>query len=1126
MNVPFRRPKQLLAGMSLALALTAEPSCGQSAQPNPPTSPVPPTLTVRPPMVMGGITATRDGIVFSFAGDLWQVDRKGGEAKRLTDLPGDEDNPAFSPDGKWLAFSRSFGGDADVWVMPAAGGPGGQPRRLTWHPKDDRVRGWTPDSRKVLFTTTRDGDGVSRLYTMALDGVVPEPLPFPEGRQGAFSPDGSRLAFVPYGVTWNTWRHYRGGNTNPIWLARLDGAKAGNNVEKRPALASPDANNRFPIWMGGTLYFVSDRTGTPNLFSHDVSGGASGRAEQLTRFPKHGILAAAGAPDAVVFVAGGAIHLWDPAKREDRTVDVRLSLPATERATHAVPALKLLDQAVPVPGGDRLIVTTRGEVLSVDAKTGQAENLTRTSGAAERSAVPSPDGTRIAWFSDASGEYELHVKPMAGGEVRRIAVEDHPSFYRELTWSPDGRRIAFSDKRLSLWVADLETGKAKKIATSPHIGQGVFIPSWSPDGRWLAYSQALANRVRTIFLLDTRDGRSHQVTDGRVQADLPAFDRSGRYLFFSTSANARTASAEDLGWGVMSSALARPLVSSRLNALVLRKSDPPPFLWAGGAGQPHPGAKWEPAAGSVEIDLEGMERRIVPLSAGARDLVGLAAGPSGVLFAQVQEWPAAPGEDDPTLVLYRYTLSKGVEPEKIAADARDFALSADGGTLVYRTGEPNQSSLTLMPAAGPADPDRKPLDLAGLTLEIDPVAEWQQMYREIWRLARDWFYDPGHHGQDLGDLERHFAAYLPAVTRRADLNVLFREMLSYLSISHLVVAGGDVPPPAAKPEQIGLLGADFDVDRGRYRITRIYRSGHPSSSNPLVRAPLDQPGVDVREGDYLLAVGGEDVRAGRNLYSYLVGKAGKPVEIKVAADPEAPEGTEVRTATVVPLPGENTLRRMDWAERNRRRVEELSGGKIAYVYLPNHGFGGYEELLRGLLGNLDAEGVVIDQRWSPGGVVFDSVIELLQRKPLYAYAWREGNDLPMPTNFTQGPKALIVNYQNGSAAETFALMWKLAGLGPIVGTRTYGGGIGGALFSPGLIDGGEVTIPNRASYDPNGTWGIENGGVHPDVEVEWDAESFRAGRDPQLEAAIQAVMAEIPKAKRWAPKKPAYPKYP
>lgn len=1098
MSVSFPHPKQILAGLTLALAL---PASGQT------------TVTVRPPMLIQGITATRDQIVFPFAGDLWQVDRKGGEAKRLTDLPGDEDSPAFSPDGRWLAFSRSSGGDADVWVIPATGG---EPRRLTWHPKDDRVRGWTPDSREVLFTTNRDGDGVSRLYTLALDGVVPEPLPFPEGRQGAFSPDGSQLAFVPYGVTWNTWRHYRGGNTNPIWIAR----PAGGKVEKRPALASPDANNRFPIWMGGTLYFVSDRTGTPNLFSHDL---ASGRTEQLTRFPKHGILAASGAPDAVVFVAGGAIHLWDPAKREDRTVDVHLSLPAPERAGHTVPALKSLDQAVPVPGGDRLIVTARGEVLSVDPKTGQAENLTRAPGIAERSAVPSPDGARIAWFSDASGEYELHVRMtagIAGGETRKIAVEEHPSFYRELTWSPDGKRIAFSDKRLSLWVADLEAGTAKKIAASSHIGQGVFLPSWSPDGRWLAYAQALPNRVRTIFLLDTRDGRSHQVTDGRVQADLPAFDRSGRYLFFTTSANARTASAEDLGWGVMSSALARALVTSRLNALVVRKGDPPPVL---AGGQPHPGAKWEPATGPVEIDLEEMDRRIVPLSAGARDFVGLAAGPPGVLFAQIQEWPATPGEDDPTLVLYRYTVSKGIEPEKIASDARDFAVSADGGTLVYRTGEGNRSSLTLVLAAAPVDPERKPLDLAGLTVDVDPAAEWQQVYRETWRIARDWFYDPGHHGQDLGDLERHFAAYLPNVTRRADLNLLLREMLSFLSISHLVVAGGDVPPPALKPERTGLLGADFAVDGGRYRIARIYRSGHPSSSNPLVRAPLDQPGVDVREGDYLLAIDGEDVRAERNLYSYLVGKAGKPVEIKVAADPG---GAEARTATVVPLPGENTLRRMDWAKRNRRRVEEISGGRIAYVYLPNQGFGGYEELLRGLLGNLDAEGLVIDQRWSPGGVVFDSVIELLQRKPLYAYAWREGNDLTIPTNFTQGPKALIINYQNGSAAETFALMWKLAGLGPIVGTRTFGGGIGGALFGPDLIDGGQITIPNRASYDPNGTWGIENDGVHPDVEVEWDAESFRAGRDPQLEAAIQAVMQEIPKAKRWAPKKPAYPTYP
>ena len=1098
--------KKFLTGTILAAlaAVVASPAYGQST---------PPTLTVRPPMLIGGVTASRTRIVFSFAGDLWQVERAGGEARRLTDLPGDEDSPAFSPDGAWLAFSRDLGGGGDIWVMSAAGG---EPRRLTWHPKEDRVRGWTPDGKKILFATNRDGDGVWRLYTLALDGALPQPLPLPEGRQGAFSPDGALVAVVPYGPSWADWRYYRGGATSPIWLARL----ADGKVEKKPGLARPDANNRYPSWIGGTLYFVSDRTGTPNLFSHDPR---SGKTEQLTRFPKHGILLASAAPDAIVFTADGTIHLWDPARREDRTVDVRLTLPAPELAARTVPALRFLDQAVPTPGGDRLSVTARGEVLSFDPKSGKAEDLTRTSGIAERSAVPSPDGKWLACFSDASGEYELHVRPLAGGEqaIRRIAIEEHPSFYRELTWSPDGKRIAFSDKRLSLWVADLDAGRARKIATSPHIGQGVWLPSWSPDGRWLAYSQALANRVRTIFLYDAQEGRSHPVTDGKVQADLPAFDRSGRYLFFTTSANARTASADDLGWGVMSSILARALVTARLDALVLRKGDPPPLFAA--VGQPHPGVKWEPAAGPVQIDLDGLEKRIVPVSTDARDLVGLAAGPPGVLFAQVQEWPATPGAGDPTLVLYRYNLAKGATPEKIAPDVRDFSLSADGGTLLYRTGERDGAALTLAPALTPADAERKPLDLAGLQVAVDPAAEWRQMYRETWRIARDWFYDAGHHGQDLADLERHFAAYLPGVARRTDLTELFARMLGYLSISHLVVAGGDIPPPAGKPERVGLLGADFAVEHGRYRIARIYRAGHPSAGSPLLRAPLDQPGVDVREGDYLLAVDGEEIRPERSLDSYFVGKAMKPVALQVAADPA---GGAARTATVVPLPGENTLRRMDWAERNRRRVAELSGGKLAYVYLPNHGGGGYEELLRGLLGSLNAQGVVIDQRWSPGGVVFDSVIELLQRRPIYAYAWREGDDLPMPTNFVAGPKALIINRQNGSAAETFALMWKLAGVGPIVGTRTFGGGIGGALFSPDLVDGGQITIPNRASYDPHGTWGIENDGVHPDVEVEWDADSWRAGRDPQLEAAVKALLAEIPKTKKWQPKKPGYPKYP
>lgn len=1099
--------QRLLPGMVLTLFAGTLPA-GQAE----PASPPPPTLTVRPPMLISGIAASRDQIVFTFAGDLWRVGRAGGQARRIAELPGEEDSPVFSPDGSWLAFSRNTGSGGDVWVMPAAGG---EPRRLTWHPKEDRVRGWSADGRKILFTTNRDGDGVWRLYTLALDGTMPEALPFPEGRQGAFSPDGSLLAVVPYNRSAVGWRHYRGGSVSPLWLARLADGKVGK-VERHPDLTSPEANNHSPVWLGGTLYFISDRTGTPNLFSFDPR---SGKTEQLTRYPKHGILLAAEAPDAIVFVADGRIHLWDPARREDRTVDAHLTLPAPERAARAVPAARFLEQAALTPRGDRLIVTARGEILSLDPQSGQTENLTRTSGVAERSAVPSPDGRWIAYFSDASGEYELHVRPAAGvGEVRRLAVEERPSFYRELTWSPDGRRLVFSDKRLSLWVADLEPGTARKIATSHDSRQELYVPAWSPDGRWLAFSQVLPRRIRTVFLWDAQDGRVHQVTDGRTEADLPAFDRSGRYLFFTASNNARTASAD---WGVMSSILARPLVASRLQALVLRQGDPPPLLPL--LDQPHPGAQWTPAAGEVRIDLDGMARRIVPVAEDARDFVGLAAGPPGVLFALVQEWQAAPATSDPTLVLYRYSLVKNAEPEKIATDVRDFTVSADGGTLLYRTGEGSDASLILAPSLAPADAEREPLDLDGVRIEIDPAAEWQQIYRESWRIARDWFYDPGHHGQDLADLERHFAAYLPGVARRNDLNELLIRMLGYLSVSHLVVDGGDVPPPAGKPEGVGLLGADYGIDQGRYRISRIYRSGHPSSGSSLLRAPLDQPGVDVREGDYLLAVDGAEIRADRSLESYFVGKASKPVEIRVAADPD---GREARTATVVPLSGENTLRRMDWAERNRRRVEELSGGRLAYVYVPNHGEPGYEELVRGVLGNLDAGGVIIDQRWSPGGNVFDAAIELLRRQPIYAYAWREGDSFPMPTNFLAGPKVLIINRQNGSAAETFALMWKLTGLGPIVGTRTFGGGIGGAVFIPDLLDGGQIIIPNRASYDPSGTWGIENEGVHPDLEVEWDPESWRAGKDPQLEAAVKAALAELPKTKRWEPKTPEYPKYP
>lgn len=1029
------------------------------------------------PMPFRSLAVSRTQIAFVYAGRVWISDRQGGESRRLTTEPGDESSPVFSPDGTHLALAKNVGGNIDIYLVAAAGG---ELRRLTYHPRADVPLNWTIDGKSVLFSSLRDSNGFTRLFTVSAQGGFPSELPLPMGADAAFSSDGTRVAYTPQRDVTQifNWRNYRGGETSPIWIAKL----SDSTIE---AIPRQNSNDREPMWIGKLIYFLSDRTGTVNLFAYDTQ---TKKVSQLTKYEKYDIKAAAACEDAIAFVQDGAIHIYDLTTNQTRRIDVSVKLSESDQVqtkSRSVPAARWLGTYNLSPSGDQALFDARGEVLTVNAVSGEARNLTNTSGVAERFPSWSPDGKWIAYFSDESGEYQLHVR-LAGGEgsVRKIAIETQPSFYEEPIWSPDSRRVAFSDKRLALWIVEMETGTPRRIDSSTFPGQGTFRPTWSTDGKWVAYAKCLPSRVKTIFVYSTETLKSYQVSDGRSETDWPVFDKNGKYLYYLASSNAGPA----LAFG-MTAIPFRANVTRTVQAVVLQKDERSPLLPpSGDAGV---------VGATRSIDVDGIAQRNVRLPIPARDYQNLLIGKPGVLF--LREITLSGGVIA-TRTLHKFDLASR-RLERFADDTRGYAVSFDGSRLLQQTA----AGWTIVSAAAPPKPEDGRLDLSPASLTIEPRSEWKQMYAEAWRLMRDYFYDPKHHGQDLKALKQHYEAYLPNIVTRNDLNSVFREMFSHMTVSHMQVGGGETPP-AGPQANVGLLGADYRIADGRYRITRVYRG---DNSSPMLTGPLAQPGVHANVGDYLLAVDGQEITAAENLYKYFLGKAGRPTQIKIGSNPS---GESARILTLIPLSSETALRDFNDIEDNRRKVTELSGGKLAYIYLPDTGPSGYAAFNQDFYAQINKQGVIIDERFNSGGAPADYFIEVLKRQPLSYYTFREGDDFSFPQNVLTGPRVMLISEFAGSGGDTLPWMFRETGLGPLVGKRTAGAGIGGYLPMPRLIDGGQINASNRAFFNPRkGTLDIENYGVAPDIEVENTPAAWRAGRDLQLEKAVQVALEALKK---------------
>ena len=1045
-------------------------------------------------------TVSRDSIAFEYAGDLWIVGRGGGQARRLTSTAGAEIDPYFSPDGSQIAFTSTVAGNIDVYVVPAAGG---DPKRLTYHPGVDRARGWTTDGKRVIFASGRTSapqQAYFRLWTVGLDAGLPDAMPMPRAFNGAYSPDGRQVAyeeiitaFIPAWYEASMWRHYRGGRTHPIRVMNL----SDNSVEKLPWTNS---NDTLPMWIGNTIYFVSDRNHTANVFAYRVD---TKQVSQLTNHDDFDVMTASAGPDAIVYEQAGYIHLLDAksGKSQKLNIEVTGDLPWARPQFKKV--VSMIRSSTLSPTGVRAAFEARGEIFSVPTEKGDYRNLTQSPGAHDRSPAWSPDGAQLAWLSDASGEYQLMVGDPLGLTTARTIALPSTAFFSAPAWSPDGKNILLQDNHRNLWMIEVTGGKANKIDTDKYPDPGrSFDAIWAPDSKWVAYSKNLPSRLRAIFIYSLADGQSHQITDGLADSISPAFDAGGKYLYFMASTNF----GPSTGWLEMSS-IDRP-VRRAIYLAVLGATEPSPLLPETGDEPPKPPTPPEgaptppqtpPAAAprtvNVRIDFDQIGQRIISVNIPPGDYGNLVAGAAGSFF-YTDPMATTPGA---ALRLQRYQLRERTAAPFLEG-IRSYSLSADKKKLLYQSATGGGTSWGVVPTDRPA-PVRVgdgPLNLAQLEMRVDPRAEWEQIYRETWRIQREYFYDAKFHGADWQAIYEKYRPLLAHVGHRTDLSYLIATIGGELTVGHSYLIGtGDLP--GEDPVSVGLLGADFALENGRYRIKRIYTG---ENWNPELRAPLSAPGIQVAEGDYLLEVNGRPLTPSTNIYSMFEGTANRQTLIRISKTPST-DGS--RVVTVIPVASEDGLRTRAWIEDNRRTVDKLSNGRLAYVWLPNTGGPGYTYFTRYYYAQQDKEGAIIDERYNQGGQVADYIVNELERKLMGYFAQRDGEPATSPIAGIYGPKVMIINESAGSGGDALPYMFRLRKLGPLVGTRTWGGLVG-TLGFPSTIDGGGITAPNLAFYDLSGKWAVENEGVAPDIEVEYTPAAVIKGTDPQLERAVQEGM--------------------
>jgi tricorn protease len=1050
----------------------------------------------------------KDRVVFTYAGDLWTAPAAGGGATRLTAHPGLEMFARFSPDGKWIAFTGQYDGDEQVYVIPSTGG---EPKQLTFYPArgpltprwgyDNQVYGWTADGKSVFFRSLRDNWdlGESQIYTVPVDGGLGEALPMPTSGGADLSPDGTKVAYTPFARDFRTWKRYQGGWAQDLWIFDLKTNEA-KNITNTPR------NERDPMWIGNKIYFSSDRTGTLNLFSYDPANGAT---TQLTKSTQWDVRwPSADESGQIVYESNGELNVFDTRSGSTRHISVDVPTDQVDRRPAQIRVNDRIQDFGISPKGERAIFVARGEVFNAPIEKGVSRNLTRTSGAHEKGARWSPDGRRISYLSDASGEEEIYVIDALGnGKPEQLTTNGKVMRYAP-EWSPDGKRLAFADMERHLWVLDVASKKITEVARDPRREIRDF--SWAPGGGYLAFSMTDPNTFRSIWIWSVDDGKLRRVTGEDFSEQEPVWDPKGNYLYY-LSARGYLPSFDAVDFNF---ALDRNV---GIYALALRKDIGNPFapeedtVTVEGEKKDGKDEKKDEKKPALKIDFDGLAARVTPVPVPFDNYAGLSAADGRLLFLKLPAQGFAEPANPPALQVFSLKDRKATT---LAEDVNGYVITADGEKVLVA----QQGKFNLYNSNAGGKDSKKTVDTGGLVMDRVPAEEWAEIFRESWRRYRDFFYTENMNGYDWAAIRKQYEPLVQYVGHRSDLNYIIGEMIGELNNSHSYVEGGDVKLPP-RP-RVALPGARFELDKsaGRYRIARIFAG---QNEEEKYRAPLTETGVDVKQGDYVLAIDGVDLPANDNPYRLLSHKADRPVRMTVNSKPTMDGAHEI---TFQPVDAENNLIYLDRITRNREKVAKLSNGRIGYIHIPDMGEEGMREFIKQYFPQVRKEGLIVDVRNNGGGFISAALLERLARKPLSVDYGRTSEDpQPYPTMVVNGYMACLINERSGSDGDIFPYMFREMGLGPLIGTRTWGGVVGISGHGP-LVDGGQIFVPEFGSVSiQTGDWTIEGHGVDPDIEVRNDPKSVIAGRDPQLERGVAEVLKKIEANPKSYPKRPAGP---
>jgi tricorn protease len=1092
----------------------------------------------------------KDKIAFMYGGDLWVASSAGGTARRITTHPGRELFPKFSPDGKWLAFTGQYDGNFNVYVMSSEGG---QPRQLTFfqgsaQPLSDRmgilneVVGWTPDGKSIVFLSRRDASNgwTKRPYTVSVEGGMAQPMPMDEGGLLSFSADGSKVAYNRIFRNFRQWKRYTGGLAQDITIYDIK-----NNVVDA-VIPHTDYTDTFPMWRGNTIYFTSDRGPEHrlNLYSYDQT---SKQVEQLTKFDEFDVMWPSLGPDAIIFENGGFLYTFDLAARQPKKLTVYVNGERDQTMKHWENAGREITDFDISPDGKRAVFAARGEVFTVPAKEGSTRNLTNSPGVREQKVAWSPNGQWIAYISDRTGEDEIYITPQDGQGPEQQITSGHKGFMFQPQWSPDNSKIAWGDKDLKLWYVDIKDKKPVEV------DRGKFNEiqnySWSPDSKWLAYDKGLDTGFSVVYLYSLADSKITPVTSPLKNSFGEVFDPEKRYLYFLSDRDYNEV------LGNFDFEFANPK-TTRVYLVTLTADEPSPFPALSdevkvkseepAAAEPMPdqeknkkNAKQTPGKKDEEkkpdektaetatkeppkvfkIDLDGIQDRIVALAVPPAVIRGFDASKDAIYYATapIQGLSGPIAGENPAIHAYDLKEHK----DKVLLEGADhFALSHDGSKLLYRADGQGAGIIDAKPPDSPHHVGDGALKLDGMRAEVDPPAEWKEMFNEVWRQERDYFFEPSMNGVDWQKIKDKYAQLLPYAADRYSLTYIMGEMIGELSNSHTYVGGGELPE--IQKVNVGLLGADYEVDAasGMYRFKKIF-SGE--NWDAQTRSPLTEPGVNVKEGDYLVAVNGRALRAPQTPDELLTNTANEVVTLTVNSKPAA-DGS--RKVVVKPIGDEFSLRELNMIETNRKKVDAASGGRIGYVYIPDMGAPGLNEFVKQYFPQIRKEGIIIDVRYNGGGFVDELIFERLRRVLAAMGAARNFESGTTPNNVFYGYMACVTNHYAASDGDIFSYMFKHYKLGPLIGERTWGG-VRGIRGQMPLMDGGYITRPEFAMYGLDSKWIIENHGVQPDVVVDNPPDLVLKGQDPQLQKAIDMLMEQIKANPKKLPVRPPdLPTYP